>query len=371
MRSSARRGSTVPSSWTVTRPEDLITIDQVIDLARERLDPGPLAWAESGAGQGVTHSRNRKALNALALVPRLGQDVSDVVIGSSFAGVELSAPLLLAPIGALALYDPQDALAAATAAASRSISSFCSIHSTVPWEDVAATAPGRHFFQLYVLGDRSWQAETLDRVGSAGFGGLCVTMDSPTVGRRDHSLESGYRWSTGPDGTVNLDPGALDHSHRPALSWEGLEWICAQTDLPVVVKGVMTATDAVRAVEAGADAIYVSNHGGRMVDHAVSTIEVLGEIVASLPDTIDVAVDSGFTRGAEICMAVALGAKAVGLGRLQCWALAAGGVPGLVRVIEILTQEIETTMANLGCAVLDDLTPERVRWSMPAEPRYL
>jgi len=347
--------------------EDLVTIDQIVALARERLDSGHHAWAEAGAGQGVTHARNRLALNALALIPNVGRDVSVVDTSVTFAGVELSMPVVLAPIGALGIYDPRDALAAAEAAASHSTSSFCSIYSTASWDEVAATAPGRHFFQIYVMGDRGWQSETLTRVGRAGFGGICVTMDSPTVGRRDHSLTSGYKWSMSPEGTADLDPAHLDSSYRPSFTWADFEWICAQTDLPVIAKGLMTREDALKAVDAGARAIYVSNHGGRMVDHAISTIEVLADIADAVPTEVDVAVDSGFMGGAEVCKSVALGAKAVGIGRLQCWGLAAGGVAGLTRVLTILGEEIDITLANLGCASVGDLAPEMVRWSMPTD----
>lgn len=352
----------------VRDPAHILTIDQVIDLAERALDPGAYAWAAAGAGEEVTVTRNRVALNSLALVPRVGRDVSAVDVSSSFVGVDLDLPVILAPVGALRVYDEGDALSAAEAATSAGASAFCSMFSTAPWEEVAATASGRHFFQIYVEGDRSWQADVLGRVEEAGFAGICVTMDSPRVGRRDRSLESGFTWASPPEGTVNLDLSALDMSYRSALTWADLEWISAQTALPVIVKGVMTPEDALTAVEAGAGAVYVSNHGGRMVDHGLSTIEVLEEIVNAVPDEVDVAVDSGFTRGAEVCKALALGAKAVGIGRLQCWGLAAGGVGMLTRVLEILREEIEMAMANCGLRDLGELRPDLVRWSMPAFP---
>ena len=344
-----------------------LTIDQVIDLAQQSLDPDLWTWAAAGAGQEVTLTRNAIALNSLALVPRIGRDVTTVDVSSSFAGVELALPVVLAPVGALGIYDPGDALSAARAATSMGTAAFCSIFCTTPWEEVAATAPGRHFFQLYVIGDRGWQADLLVRVGEAGFAGLCVTMDSPTVGRRDRSL-TGFTWTGSAEGTVNLDTSLLDSSYRTAFTWADLEWIAANTDLPVIVKGVMTPEDARAAVSAGATAIYVSNHGGRMVDHAVSTIEVLAEIVEAVPDEVDVAVDSGFTRGAEVCKALALGARAVGIGRLQCWGLAAGGPDMLAHLLEILREEIVITMANSECTNLGAMGPDLVRWSMPAFP---
>lgn len=347
---------------------DLKTIDQVIARAREVCEPGAQVWATAGAGEGVTVARNSLALNRLALVPRIMRDVSEVDTSSSFLGVPLALPVIPAPVGALAIYDQGDALAAAIAATGLGTSAMCSSLATSPWEEVAATAPGRHFFQLYVLGDRPWVGDVVARVEQAGFAGVCVTVDSPVIGRRDRSLEDGFLWSVPIEGSPNLVQHGVDYSYRPSFTWPDLQWLCELTDLPVAVKGVMTPSDALEAIACGAAGIYVSNHGGRMVDHSISTIEVLGEIVEAVAGAADVIVDSGFTRGAEVCKALALGAAAVGIGRLQCWGLAVGGAPGLARVLEILSDEIGSTMANIGCRALGEITPEHVRWSFPALP---
>lgn len=348
--------------------DQVTTIGQVISRAREVLEPGKYQWAAAGAGSGVTVSRNTAALNRLALVPRVLADVSRIDTRSSFVGVPLSFPVVLAPVAALGIYHPGDALASASAAADHGTSAFCGILTASPWDDVAATAPGRHFFQLYVMGDRDWVATVVDRAESAGFAGICVTVDSPVVGRRDSSLEDGFTWSVPPEGTVNLRELGIDYRYRPGLDWSDFEWLVARTDLPVVIKGVMSPEDAIRAVEAGAAGIVVSNHGGRMVDHGLSTIEALAEIVESVGQRVDVAIDGGFTRGAEVCKALALGARAVGIGRLQCWGLAIGGADGVSRVLSILRAEIEATMANIGCPTLADIGPGHVRWSFPAPP---
>jgi isopentenyl diphosphate isomerase/L-lactate dehydrogenase-like FMN-dependent dehydrogenase len=346
----------------------LNTIDQVISRAREVIEPGIHTWAAAGAGQGVTLARNTLALNRLALVPRVMRDVGEIDISSSFVGVPLAIPVMLAPVGALGLYDPGDALAAATAATETGTSAICGILATSKWEEVAATSPDRHLFQLYVFGDRGWLSEILKRVEQAGFAGVCVTVDTPVIGRRDRSLEEQLIWSVSPDSPPNLSQHGLDYAFRARFTWPDLTWLCEQTQLPVILKGVMTAADALEAIKCGVAGVYVSNHGGRVVDHALSTIEVLGEIVEAVADRVDVAVDSGFTRGAEVCKALALGARAVGIGRLQCWGLALGGAPGLVRVLEILRDEIINTMANSGCRAVDEITREHVRWSIPALP---
>jgi isopentenyl diphosphate isomerase/L-lactate dehydrogenase-like FMN-dependent dehydrogenase len=355
----------------VTGPFDtsqLRTIDEVIARARSVLDPGIRVWAEAGAGQGVTTARNTVALGRLALVPRVMRDVGDLDLATSFAGVPLAFPVMLAPVGALALYDPGDALAAAQVATEAGITAFCGMLATSPWEEVARTAPGRHFFQLYVLGDRGWLSEILARVENSGFAALCVTVDTPVIGRRDRSLETGFTWTVTPEASPNLARHGLDYSHRARFTRSDLEWLVEHSKLPVIVKGVMTPEDASDAVATGVAGVYVSNHGGRVVDHGVSTIEVLAEIVEATSGRVDVAIDSGFARGADVCKALALGAKAVGIGRLQCWGLAAGGAAGLSRVLEILREEIGNTMANLGCRSVSELNPGHVRWSIPASP---
>jgi isopentenyl diphosphate isomerase/L-lactate dehydrogenase-like FMN-dependent dehydrogenase len=354
----------------VADPGDFTTIDQVIARARTTLDRDRYEWATAGAGQGVTTSRNTLALNRLALLPHMMKDVSEVDTSTSFLGVPLAFPVVLAPVAALGLYDPGDAQAAAEAATTVGTSAFSAMLTGSDWEEVAATAPERHFFQVYPMGDRSWMGDITDRVDSAGFAGICVTVDSPVIGRRDSSLASGFTWSVPEDGTGVARHGH-DYAYRRKFTWAELAWLCARTRLPVVVKGVMTAADATEAIECGVTGVYVSNHGGRMVDHAVSTIEVLGEVVEAVAGQAEVAVDSGFTRGAEVCKALALGARAVGIGRLQCWGLALGGAPALTRVLEILHDEIGTTMANIGAGSVADITPDHVRWSIPAPPTVL
>jgi isopentenyl diphosphate isomerase/L-lactate dehydrogenase-like FMN-dependent dehydrogenase len=205
-------------------------------------------------------------------------------------------------------------------------------------------------------------------VEKAGFAGICVTVDTPVIGRRDRSLESDFGWSVPPEGPPNLAKLGFDYSYRARFTWPDLQWLCEQTHLPVIIKGVMSPADALDAIRCGVAGIYVSNHGGRVVDHGLSTIEVLEEVVDAVAGEVDVAVDSGFSRGAEICKALALGARVVGIGRLQCWGLAVGGTAGLTRVLEILQSEISNTMANIGCRAVSDITTDHVRWSISAPP---
>jgi isopentenyl diphosphate isomerase/L-lactate dehydrogenase-like FMN-dependent dehydrogenase len=348
---------------------DIKTIGQVIAAARKILDPGVFTWAASGAGVEVTVARNTRALGALALIPRLLVDVTNVEISTSFLGVPLQIPVMMAPIGALALYHPDDARASGEGAARAGTSIFCGILSDKPWEEVAATAPRRHFFQMYALGDRSWLGRVIERVENAAFAGICLTADSPAIARRDSSLAGGYEWNIyRGEGPANLADIGYDPEFKRSFTWSDLQWLNRATSLPLILKGVMSAADALRAIDCGVKGIYVSNHGGRAVDHGLSPMEVLAEIVAAVDGRAEVIVDSGFTRGAEICKALALGARAVAIGRLQCWALAIGGAAGVERVLDILSQEIQLTMTNLGCRSVGDLTAEMVRWSLPLGP---
>lgn len=346
--------------------DDFQTIGQVIDRARDVVDPGVHAWAASGAGEGVTLARNVVALNSLALVPRVMMDVSDVDISTAVVGIPLALPVFLAPVAALELYDSGDSLAAGQAAAQVSTSAICATLASSSWEEVAAS--GHHLFQMYVFGDRQWMAEVLRRVETAGFEGVCVTVDTPALARRDASLVAGFTWDVHSTGAPNLVQHGSDPSYRGRFTWDELRWLCEETDLPVIVKGILTPQDAAASVECGVAGVYVSNHGGRVLDHSVSAIEVLADVVDAVGPTIDVVVDGGFTRGAEVCKALALGARAVGIGKLQCWGLAVGGTEGMVRVLEILRDEIAITMANVGAKTVEDLTPNHVTWSAPAWP---
>ena len=348
-----------------TDHSELRTIDQVIAAAAEAIAPPEHTWAASGAGEGITVARNSEALSKLALIPRVLRDVSEIDLETSFTGIPLGLPVVLAPVAALALYDEEDAAGAARAAADASTSLICSVLTTSPWEDVAATAPGRHLLGLYVFGDRTWVGDIVDHAEDAGFGGICVTVDTPRIGRRDRALE-GYVWLPAPQGLPSLEEhGPWDNTYRASYTADDLAWLCERTRLPVTVKGIMTPEDADIAVDCGVAAVYVSNHGGRQVDHGLSTIEVLEEVSAAVPDHVGIAVDGGFTRGPEICKALALGADVVAIGRLQCWGLAAGGPAGLSRVFDILTEELEITMANLGAADVRALERDQVRWSIP------
>jgi isopentenyl diphosphate isomerase/L-lactate dehydrogenase-like FMN-dependent dehydrogenase len=278
-------------------------------------------------------------------------------------GVDISIPVFASPVGSTTLYDPAGAVAVADGAKRAGTTAFCGFMAEQSWESVAAVDAGRQLFQLYVLGDPDWLATVVSRVERAGYAGFCVTVDSARASRRDSLLESDLDWRLErQNATTNLQGLGRDESWRPKFVWSDLRKLCDETSLPVAVKGILSPRDAALAIEHGASAVYVSNHGGRALDHEPATIEVLSEIVEAVGSSGEVLVDGGFTRGVEVCAALALGAVSVGIGRLQLWGLAVGGAAGLAHVLDILTQEIESTMALLGATSVRDLDRDHVRW---------
>ncbi len=340
----------------------LATIGEVVRCAEARLTPGAWSYGQAGAGEGVTVERNRAAWRGLGLVPSVLRDVSQIDTSTTFLGLGLDLPVMCAPVGSLAVFHPDGAAASAKGAADEGTVGIIGILSSPAFSEVQACSAGRNLFQVYVSGDERWLDTLLARVTDAGAAGICVTVDSPVHARRDRLLEGDFDWRFERDGVPpNLAGLGRDRSYQSRFTWRELERLRSRTDLPLVIKGIMTPEDATRAVDLGAQAVYVSNHGGRELDHGLSTIEVLEEIVDAVHDRAEVVLDSGVQRGTDVCKAIALGARAVLIGRLQCWGLAAGGAEGVAHVLRLLRAEIENTMAMVGASTLDELTPAKVR----------
>lgn len=340
----------------------LPTIGEVVRRADDRLSRGAWNYGQAGAGEEVTVERNRAAWRQLGLVPSVLRDVGHVDTSTTFLGLDLDLPVMCAPVGSLAVFHPEGAAASAEGAAHEGTVGVIGVLSSPVFSEVQARSAGRNLFQVYVSGDERWLDALLERVTDAGAAGICVTVDSPVHARRDRLLEGDFDWRFERDGVPpNLAGLGRDRSYQARLTWRALERLRSRTELPLVVKGIMTPGDAGRAVDIGAQAVYVSNHGGRELDHGLSTIEVLEEIVDAVHDRAEVAFDSGVHRGTDVCKAIALGARAVLIGRLQCWGLAAGGAEGVAQVLRLLRAEIENTMAMVGASTLDELTSTKVR----------
>lgn len=353
--------------WTGIDGDGFASIEEIVETARLRLPEHLWDHAAGGAGTEATLRRNVDALAHLLLRPRvLGGAAAEPALATSFLGIPLALPVMLAPVGPLELYDPEGSLAAARAAAAAGTATFVSVTSSPDLATVARDGGAPAIFQLYVRGDRDWVERTVLAARDAGYRALCITVDAPVYGRRERDVAHRFV-HTDHIALPNLPERApseqsLEHElvHQGALTWDDVDWIASLTDLPLVLKGVMNPQDAVAAVDHGAAAVYVSNHGGRLLDHMQAPIEVLEEIVAAVGSSAEVIVDGGFVHGEDVVKAVALGARAVLLGKLQCWGLAAGGSVALARLIELIADEIARTLPQLGVAGVEELAPEHL-----------
>lgn len=340
---------------------DFVTNQEVIMAARRSLTDNVWHYLTGGAESETTMRRNRYGLDGLAFRPRVLVDVSKIDTSATFLGHKLKIPVMLAPIGSLQSITPAGGVAVAKAADEFGTINFVSSVTQPSLEEIAAASGNRKIFQLYVQGDMSWVENLLRRVKQAGYSALCLTVDTAHYGHRERQMMD--RW---------LPPSrrGVGYEYRAGLTWEILDAIKEMAGLPFILKGVATAEDAAIAVEHGVSAIYVSNHGGRQLDHGRATIDMLPEIVDAVGGRAEIMLDGGIVRGSDALKAVALGARAVGIGKLQGWGLAASGQAGLVRVLEILESEMITTMALLGITHLDQLNSTYLCKVQPLTPSH-
>jgi len=330
------------------------TLQEMVMHARQNLSRFQWDTLCGGSDSETTLRRNRMALDCLALRQRVLVDVSRIDMTTTLLGEKLKLPVFIAPVGNfLQIADPAGAVAVARGAVAAGTTAFISTAAKPGIEEVAKSVDHPLLFQLYVRSDRAWMRGFLDRAKAAGYRAICVTVDRAYYSRRERDIINQY--------LQRADSG--DPRHQASLTWDDCAWIKQHTKLPLILKGIATAEDAKRAVEIGADVVYVSNHGGRQLDHGQGTIETLPEIVAAAKGKAEVLWDGGVTRGTDVVKAIALGARAVGVGKLQGWALAAGGEQGIVRMFELLAQEIHTTLGLMGVKSLKELNPS---WVKPA-----
>jgi glycolate oxidase len=346
---------------TSERPEErFLTLHEIVVAARANLAPGPWGYLVGGTETETTVRRNRLALDSIALRPRVLRDVSAVDATATFLGGKVRLPVMLAPVGGMESFDPDGAAAAARAAARFGIPQMLSSVCQPGLEATAAAAPDAlRVFQLYVRGDDAWVEDWAQRARAHGFRAFCFTVDSAYYSRRERDLIGRFvkPWR------ASADAG---RQFQAALSWDQVKrFKDRHHDLPIVLKGIATAEDAEVAVRHGIEVIYVSNHGGRQLDHGLGSAAVLPEVVAAVGGRAEVWVDGGFMRGSDVVKAIALGARCVGLGRLACLGLAAAGVDGLVRALELLEEEVRVCLGLLGVTSFAELTPAHVA---PAPP---
>ena len=284
---------------------DFVANQEIIVQARRNLTEHVWHYLTGGAESETTMCRNRFALDSVGFRPRVLVDVSKIDTSTTFLGHGLRIPVMLAPIGSLQIITPEGAIAVAKAAHEFGTLHFVSSVTQPGLEETAAATAHPKIFQLYVQGDMKWVEALLTRVKNAGYEALCLTVDTAYYGRRERQMMD--RW---------LPPSRRlsGYEHRAALTWEMMDAIKKFAGLPFILKGVATAEDAALAVEHGVSAIYVSNHGGRQLDHNRSTIEMLPEIVEAVGGKAPVVLDGGIMRGSDVLKALALGAKAVAIG---------------------------------------------------------
>jgi (S)-mandelate dehydrogenase len=374
-----------------------LNVADLREVARRRLPRFVFEYVDGGAEDEVTLRGNRAAFERLRLLPRTLIDTAARHQRTQILAAEAPAPMVIAPTGFNGMVYPQGDLALARVAARRGIPFTLSTVSTVRLEDVAKSAGGRLWMQLYVMKDRAIARDIMQRAAACAYEALVFTTDANVFGNREWD-QRGYRapgkptlrtvldtlrhprWFSGvmlrhgmprfrnlesflPSGAVTALGGStvIPKLFDATLSWDDITWMRQQWRGKLLVKGVLTASDAARAASLGCDGIVVTNHGGRQLDSCVAPIDVLPEIAAAVGGRLAVLLDSGVRRGTDIAKALALGAQAVMIGRPTLYGLAAGGEAGVERALSILTTEFDRVLGQLGCNSVADLTPQHVR----------
>jgi isopentenyl diphosphate isomerase/L-lactate dehydrogenase-like FMN-dependent dehydrogenase len=349
-----------------THPPDagFAALEEIRAAALRALPQDVAAYLESGAGAEQTLRANREAFGRWVIRPRPMSGVTDPRTSTEVLGIPLAVPVLTAPFGGDGLFSPDGHLAVARANAACGTVSIVPEVGTFSYEQVAAAAPAAaRIAQLHPYESFDYVAK---RIRAAGYGALCVTVDCPVTGFRVRSRMSRFRpdpsvWAGNVvrDGTPNV---AETYGNRivPAWTWEMLAAATARQDLPWIAKGILTAEAARAALDAGASAILVSNHGGRQVDPAPASLDALPEVADAVAGRVPVLLDSGVRTGADVFLALALGADAVAIGRLAAYGLAAAGEAGVRRTIELLTDELRTLMILAGAPGIGSITRDLV-----------
>lgn len=344
-------------------------IQTLQERARERMDAGAYDYYAGGADDEITLAENDAAWTRLRLRPHVLRDVSRVDVATTVLGEPVVAPLLVAPMAYQRLAHPDGEPATAKATADVGTVMCVSTLATASLEDVAAAAPAApRWFQLYVRKDRGWSGELIARAEAAGYRAVVFTVDVPVLGRRrrdeanDFSLPDGMTMANVGTAPPKVQGSGLaayaDAELDPALTFDDIGWIRSLTDLPVLVKGVLRGDDAVRALDAGAGGVIVSNHGARQLDTTTATADALAEVAAAVAGRAEVFVDGGVCRGTDVVKALALGARAVLVGRPVLWGLACGGADGVAAVLNELVEETVRAFMLCGAARVDDISSD-------------
>lgn len=340
-------------------PANLVNLYEFEALAKDRLPKAEWDFVEGGATDEITIRRTRAAFDSIMLRPRMLVDMDVRDLSTTVLGEKIDFPVMLCPAGHHIRAHPEAELATVRAACAMNVGMVLSSGSSVVMEEIAGAATRNIWFQQYFYRDEGVTELMAHRAEEAGFSALCMTLDASIRSKRERNLRNNYMIPDSPNyaGLQRYEgfepssddaPPAFSGMVSPKATWSDFEWLATKTQLPLIAKGVMTAEDARRAVEHGVKAIIVSNHGGRSLDSTFATIEVLPEVVAAVDGRAEVYLDGGIRRGTDIVKAIALGARAVMIGRPIFWGLAAGGSEGLEQVLGILRDELDSTMGLCG-----------------------
>src|SRR3954465_3823305 len=331
-----------------TTARDFQNLHELVAKARANLNQNAWDYIVGGTETGTTLQRNRMSLDEVAFRPRVLRDVSKVDASVKVMGRKLRLPVMLAPVGALETFDPEGGGAVVRAAGAFGAVHMLSSVSEPGLENVAKAAPDAfRIYQLYVRGDDAFVEDRIERAIDSGYAAFCLTVDTAHYSRRERDLAKRYVRANRRD--------VSGREFQMALDWRTVQRIKDKYKIPLVIKGIATAEDADIALDHGVEWIYVSNHGGRQLDHGRGAMHVLPEIAAAVAGRAKIMVDGSFCRGSDIVKAIASGADLVGMGRLQCWALAAGGEAGIVRMLELLEDEVQRCLGLLGVNSLAQL----------------
>jgi len=379
-------------SPTKRRLSKALTIYDLRDIAKRRTPQAPFDYTDGGADTESSLTRTRTAYEKLEFQPKILLNVKDVDISVNMLGKNASMPIGIAPTGFTRMMQTEGEYAGACAASDAGIPYTLSTMGTRSIEDVAKAAPnGRNWFQLYMWKDRDRSMALVDRAKAAGFDTLVLTVDVPVAGARLRDVRNGMTippsltlrtilnaiprpawWvnflTTDPLKFASLDSWngtvaeLLDSMFDPTITYEDLKWIRGQWQGNLVVKGIQNVDDAVRSIEAGADAIILSNHGGRQLDRAPVPLYLLPEVLKAVGNKGEVHIDTGIMHGADVVAALATGAKFTWIGRAYLYGLMAGGKPGVDKALEIMRMQIIRTMKLLGARTVAELNPDHVRF---------
>ncbi|PKI69624.1 peroxisomal (S)-2-hydroxy-acid oxidase GLO4-like [Punica granatum] len=348
-----------------------VNVNEFQDLARQALPKMYYDYYSGGAEDQHTLKENVEAFQRILFRPRVLVDVSRTNLSTNILGYSVPSPVMIAPTAMHKLAHYEGEVATARAAAACNTIMVLSYMSTCTVEEVASSCNGIRFFQVYVYKRRDITAQLVLRAERSGYKAIVLTVDAPRLGRREHDIknkmiapqlknfEGLISTKVTSDEGSNLQAFA-DGTFDASLSWKDIDWVKSITTLPIIIKGVLTREDAIKAMEVGVAGIVVSNHGARQLDYTPATISVLEEVVQAVKGRVPVFVDGGIRRGTDIFKALALGAQAVLIGRPVVYGLAAKGEYGVRRVIELLKDELELTMALSGCPRLKDITRNHI-----------